>query len=374
MAPWLAGRPEPVVINYHSVTPPEYFKPWNNGIARLQVGAQTGVARLAPRADWASPSPSSTGGAAPGRLRPTVVIPVAKSPCPRWTRSCLVDRLRARHPAADPVAVGGRLAPNKGHHRTIAALFVARATPTPGPPDPGGHAVRAHLRPSAPPLCRCPRPGRRGRLRRRSQRCRTGRRLPGRRCAGDAVRARGLRRAPGRGDGPRSHRRRLRRRGVGEVLGDAGVVLSDKPSRHGGLGGGRDFWPTGARSRLVGPVGRFEALGLDNAGNAWWRRSGASADQPPGPVTGDTAADRLPAEPEPLGLRLWTTTRVPSCPHRRPGREPPDQAGVRGGPRLGHLPAPAQGADRLLRLGDRPEHRQPGLLPAHPARGGEPGA
>ena len=48
MAGWLAGRPEPVVLNYHSITPPNFFGPWNNGIARLQVGAQLELAQLAP--------------------------------------------------------------------------------------------------------------------------------------------------------------------------------------------------------------------------------------------------------------------------------------------------------------------------------------
>ena len=50
IAGWLADRPEPVVVNYHSVTPPAYFGSWNNGITRLQVGAQLELALLAPRA------------------------------------------------------------------------------------------------------------------------------------------------------------------------------------------------------------------------------------------------------------------------------------------------------------------------------------
>ena len=45
IAGWLAARPEPVVINYHSITPPAFFGPWNNGITRLQVG---GPARAGP--------------------------------------------------------------------------------------------------------------------------------------------------------------------------------------------------------------------------------------------------------------------------------------------------------------------------------------
>ncbi len=50
VAGWLAGRPEPVIINYHSITPPEFFGPWNNGITRGQVGALAELALLAPRA------------------------------------------------------------------------------------------------------------------------------------------------------------------------------------------------------------------------------------------------------------------------------------------------------------------------------------
>ncbi len=50
IATWLAGRPEPVVINYHSITPPRYFWPWSNGITRLQVGARLELDQLAPRA------------------------------------------------------------------------------------------------------------------------------------------------------------------------------------------------------------------------------------------------------------------------------------------------------------------------------------
>jgi hypothetical protein len=50
MAGWLAGRPEPVVVNYHSITPPEYFAPWNNWIARHQVGATRELRGLAPTA------------------------------------------------------------------------------------------------------------------------------------------------------------------------------------------------------------------------------------------------------------------------------------------------------------------------------------
>ena len=134
MAGWLAGRTEPVVINYHSITPPAFFGPWNNGITRLQVGAQVELAQLAPRAAL---------GVAVSRfdereLRKagcphTTVIPVANvSVPPVEPDPTVVERL-----SADGTRRGhrwlsvGRLAPNKAHHRTIAALFVARTSTDP---------------------------------------------------------------------------------------------------------------------------------------------------------------------------------------------------------------------------------------------------
>jgi glycosyltransferase involved in cell wall biosynthesis len=136
MAPWLAGRAEPVVINYHSITPPEYFWPWSNGITRLQVGAQMELAQLAPRAAL---------GVAVSRFDEqelhragcarTTVIPVAQVAVPPVEPDPdLVGRLRARDADGSHRWLSvGRLAPNKCHQQTIAALFVARAAARPGP-------------------------------------------------------------------------------------------------------------------------------------------------------------------------------------------------------------------------------------------------
>jgi len=50
MGPWLRTRAETLVVNYHNVTPPEYYAPWDNGMARHQLLAQTQLRELAPRA------------------------------------------------------------------------------------------------------------------------------------------------------------------------------------------------------------------------------------------------------------------------------------------------------------------------------------
>ena len=49
MAPWLAARPETLVVNYHNITPPELVASWNNPLARGQLRAQAELRLLAPR-------------------------------------------------------------------------------------------------------------------------------------------------------------------------------------------------------------------------------------------------------------------------------------------------------------------------------------
>ncbi len=129
IAGWLAARPEPVVINYHSITPPEFFGPWNNGITRGQVAALGELALLAPKAALGI---ADSAFIAEELLRAgcsrTTVVPVAGVPDPPLEPSAeTMGRLRARRHGEGPRWLSvGRLAPNKAHHHTIAALFVAR--------------------------------------------------------------------------------------------------------------------------------------------------------------------------------------------------------------------------------------------------------
>jgi L-malate glycosyltransferase len=50
LAGWLVGQAGPLVVNYHNVTPPDFFAPWDNSLARHQVRAQTELGELARRA------------------------------------------------------------------------------------------------------------------------------------------------------------------------------------------------------------------------------------------------------------------------------------------------------------------------------------
>jgi glycosyltransferase involved in cell wall biosynthesis len=134
MAGWLAARPEQVVINYHSITPPAYFERWSNWIARLQVGAQQELAALAPRAALGiAVSHFDEAELRAAGCRATTVIPVANVTVPPVEPDPeSAERLSARGPGPGHRWLSvGRLAPNKGHHQTIAALFVARATTDP---------------------------------------------------------------------------------------------------------------------------------------------------------------------------------------------------------------------------------------------------
>jgi len=141
IAPWLAARTERLVVNYHSITPPRFFAPWNNGIAQLQVAALGELGLLAPRADLGiAVSHFDEAELAEAGCTRTVVVPVANVASPPTAPDPVAlarlreeaDRRRASAPPARSWLSVGRLAPNKCHHETVAALFVARMTVDPG--------------------------------------------------------------------------------------------------------------------------------------------------------------------------------------------------------------------------------------------------
>jgi glycosyltransferase involved in cell wall biosynthesis len=138
IADWLCGRPEPVIINYHSITPPAFFGPWNNGITRLQVAAQFELGRLAPRAALGiAVSRFDEDELHRAGCTRTQVIPVAHVSPVTEPDPATLQRLRSHHSGTGRTWLSvGRLAPNKAHQQTIAALFVARASS-----DPEAHLI-----------------------------------------------------------------------------------------------------------------------------------------------------------------------------------------------------------------------------------------
>ena len=104
MARWLLQRDEPLVINYHSVTPPRFFAPWNLGITQIQATCLEELALVAPGSTLGiAVSRVRSGRAEPGR------VPVHVGD-PRADRGAPAASSRPRLPslAAVRVRVPGR--------------------------------------------------------------------------------------------------------------------------------------------------------------------------------------------------------------------------------------------------------------------------
>jgi L-malate glycosyltransferase len=130
IAGWLRSRPEPLVVNYHNVTPPEYYAPWDNGMARHQLRAQIQLRELAARSalGLAVSAFNEAELRAAGFARTAVVPPAAIVPAATGGR---VEAIALTPPGARWVSVG-RLAPNKSIELAVMALLVTRAHHDPG--------------------------------------------------------------------------------------------------------------------------------------------------------------------------------------------------------------------------------------------------
>jgi L-malate glycosyltransferase len=130
MAPWLAGRSDTLVVNYHNVTPPELMAPWDNHLALGQLRAQGDLRLLAPRAALAVADSvyNEDHLTAAGFVRTAVVSPSAALPALAGSGDAADARAATTTPrrGARWLAVG-RVSPNKALEHTVAALAVARA-------------------------------------------------------------------------------------------------------------------------------------------------------------------------------------------------------------------------------------------------------
>lgn len=136
MAPWLAGRRETLVVNYHNITPPELMAPWDQHLALGQARAQEDLAVLAPRTELAiADSAYNETHLAQSGFAATAVVPpsaalgneVTATPTHEGTAT------KTRGAAQGPVWLAvGRVAPNKSVEHAIAALAVARRHSHPG--------------------------------------------------------------------------------------------------------------------------------------------------------------------------------------------------------------------------------------------------
>lgn len=127
MAGWLAARHEPLVVNYHNITPPELFAPWDDGLARHQVKARSELQALASRASLAvAVSEYNRAELVEAGFAATAVVPpVVELPVPASPGVARADGEGARRRGARWLAVG-RLAPNKAVEDILAALLAYR--------------------------------------------------------------------------------------------------------------------------------------------------------------------------------------------------------------------------------------------------------
>ena len=147
MAPWLAGRSETLVVNYHNITPPDLMAPWDNHLALGQLRAQGDLRLLAPRTALAvADSAYNEAHLAGSGFAATAVIPPVGRARRRRHRGARAARLGSRRRPAGRGArwlAVGRVSPNKALESTVAALAVARAHGDPGA-TPADHREAGH--------------------------------------------------------------------------------------------------------------------------------------------------------------------------------------------------------------------------------------
>ncbi len=165
MAPWLAGRTETLVVNYHNITPPELMAPWDNHLALGQLRAQGDLRLLAPRSALAvADSAYNEAHLAEAGFAATAVVPpsaaldlgagAGRAPTtPATEGPGAGPRGRSGRPSGSGgrwLAVG-RVSPNKALESTVAALAVARAHHDPaatllvvGKPATGSYVAALH--------------------------------------------------------------------------------------------------------------------------------------------------------------------------------------------------------------------------------------
>jgi glycosyltransferase involved in cell wall biosynthesis len=126
MAPWLAGRRETLVVNYHNITPPELLEPWDHYLALGQARALRDLEVLAARTALAvTDSAYNQAHLVEAGFGATAVVPPAATLGPEVAASERPAAPRDRAEGARWLAVG-RVAPNKALEHAITALAVTR--------------------------------------------------------------------------------------------------------------------------------------------------------------------------------------------------------------------------------------------------------
>lgn len=128
LAAWCLERPEPLVVNYHNMTPAAYFDAWQPDLAAVLRSGRQELVELAGRAELGiADSAFNAGELAGAGYRHTVVAPLLvdldrfdAEPDARVAERLAADRER-RGGGPDWLFVG-RVVPNKAQHDLIGAF------------------------------------------------------------------------------------------------------------------------------------------------------------------------------------------------------------------------------------------------------------
>ena len=128
VAEFLLGRSEPLVLDYHNVTPESYYEGWEAHTAAKVALAREQVAALAPKAVLGIADSAFNAleldalGCPATEVVPIIVdlhLDAGVDPGER-------ERLARAHGEATVLLFVGRISPNKAHQRLVEALYVYR--------------------------------------------------------------------------------------------------------------------------------------------------------------------------------------------------------------------------------------------------------
>ena len=124
VADYVLSRPEPLVVDYHNITPASFFEPWEPAVAAELDHGRRQLARLARRARLAVADSDFNAA----ELRELGAEPVVTTGIFFPDHSSSVDGVRRGSGSSSVVRVlfVGRLAPNKCQHDVVAAVAVLR--------------------------------------------------------------------------------------------------------------------------------------------------------------------------------------------------------------------------------------------------------
>ena len=130
MAGWLARRPEPKLVDYHNITPPEFYEEWEPGIAPELAEGRRQIPVLAPSTQLAlADSTYNAGDLLRAGFRDVEVLPILIDLDEQvgTVDQAARDRLAtAKQGGGSDWLFVGRICPNKAQHDIIKAFAAYR--------------------------------------------------------------------------------------------------------------------------------------------------------------------------------------------------------------------------------------------------------